>query len=84
MTEAEYKEKLIECLSFKKWQVVADAVALLNNMNCNVEIIMREVKAERKAIINMLHSNSSNKQKLDFVKSFAEDWEERRNENANG
>ena len=74
MTEAEYKEKLIECVSYKKWQVVADAVNLLNNMAYNYEAVIKEVRAERQAIVKMLKSNVSNKQKLDFVKSFAEDW----------
>ena len=74
MTEAEYKEKLIECVSYKKWQVVTDAVNLLTNIAYNYEAAMREVQAERQAIIKMLNSNVSNKQKLDFVKSFAEDW----------
>ena len=74
MTEAEYKEKLIECVSYKKWQVVADAVNLLNNMAYNYEAVIKEVRAERQAIVKMLNSNVSNKQKLDFVKSFAEDW----------
>ena len=75
MTEAEYEEKLIECVSYKKWQVVADAVNLLNNMAYNYEAVIKEVRAERQAIVKMLNSNISNKQKLDFVKSFAEDWE---------
>ena len=75
MTEAEYKEKLIECVSYKKWQVVADAVNLLNNMAYNYEAVIKEVRAERQAIVKMLNSNVSNKQKLDFVKSFAEAWE---------
>ena len=75
MTEAEYEEKLIECVSYKKWQVVADAVNLLNNMAYNYEAVIKEVWAERQAIVKMLNSNVSNKQKLDFVKSFAEDWE---------
>lgn len=74
MTEREYQEKLAECIAYKKWQVVVDAVSLLNNMNDNFETMIREFIAERKSIIKMLESNVSNKQKLDFVKSFAEDW----------
>lgn len=74
MTEFEYQEALTNCIAFKKWQVVTDAVSLLNNMNDNFETMIREFIAERKSIIKMLESNVSNKQKLDFVKSFAEDW----------
>ena len=77
MTESEYKEKLIECLNYKRWQVVADAVTVLNNLAYNYEAVIREVQVEHQAIIKMLNSNVSNKQKLDFVKSFAEDWQER-------
>ena len=74
MTEFEYQEKLMECLAYKKWQVVSDAVGMLNNMNYNFEAILGEMRAERQAIIKMLDSDVSNKQKLDFVKSFAKDW----------
>ena len=80
MTEQEYREKLAECIAYKKWQVVADAVSLLNNMNDNFETMIREFIAERKSIIKMLDSDVSNKQKLDFVKSFAEDWKGTKNE----
>ena len=69
MDELEYQEKLMECVAFKKWQVVTDAVSLLSNMNYNFEAMMAEVKAERKAIIKMLESDISNKQKLDFINS---------------
>lgn len=72
MTEAEYKEKLIECVSYKKWQVVADAVNLLNIMNDNYEAIISEFKSDRRAIIKALESDMSNKRKLDFIKSFVE------------
>lgn len=74
MTEFEYQEKLMECLAYKKWQVVNDAVDMLNNMNYNFEAVLREMKAERQAIIKMLDSDASNKQKLRFIESFAEDW----------
>lgn len=74
MTEFEYQEKLIECLAYKKWQVVNDAVDMLNNMNYNFEAVLGEMKAERQAIIKMLDSDASNKQKLRFIESFAEDW----------
>ena len=72
MTEQEYQEKLTECIAYKKWQVIADAVSLLNNMHDNFEAIINECKAERKAIIKALESNMSNKRKLDFIKSFVE------------
>lgn len=75
MTESEYQEALMKCIAFKKWQVVTDAVTLLNTMNYNFKTILREVKAERQAIIKMLQSDASNKKKLDFIKSFAEGWE---------
>jgi predicted transcriptional regulator YheO len=74
MTEFEYQEKLMDCLTYKKWQVVNDAVDMLNNMNCNYEVVLSEIRAERQAIITMLDSDASNKQKLHFVESFAEDW----------
>ena len=74
MTEFEYQEKLMACLAYKKWQVVNDAVDMLNNMNYNFEALLGEVRAERQAIIKMLDSDVSNKQKLNFVKSFADDW----------
>ena len=77
MTEFEYKEKLMACLAYKKWQVVNDAVNMLNNMNYNFEAVLGEVKAERQAIIKMLDSDASNKQKLHFIKSFAEDWRQK-------
>lgn len=69
MDELEYQEKLMECVAFKKWQVITDAALLLNNMNHNFEAVIAEIKAERKAIIKMLESNISNKQKLDFINS---------------
>lgn len=75
MSESEYQEALMKCIAFKKWQVVADAVSFLNNMNYNLEAIIRELRAEQRAIVKMLQSDASNKQKLDFIKSFAEDWE---------
>lgn len=74
MTEFEYQEKLMECLAFKEWQVVTDAVAMLNNLNRNYKTVLGEVKAERQAIIKMIDSDVSNKQKLAFVESFANDW----------
>lgn len=74
MTEFEYQEKLMECLAYKKWQVVNDAVDMLNNMNYNFEAVLGEMRAERQAIIKMLDSDVSNKQKLRFIESFAEDW----------
>lgn len=74
MTEFEYQEKLTECLAYKKWQVVSDAVDMLNNMNYNYEVVLSELRAERQAIIKMLDSDVSNKQKLHFIESFAEDW----------
>ena len=74
MTEFEYQEKLMACLAYKKWQVVNDAVDMLNNMNYNFEAVLGEMRAERQAIIKMLDSDASNKQKLHFIKSFAEDW----------
>lgn len=74
MTEFEYQEKLMECLAYKKWQVVNDAVDMLNNMNYNFEAVIGEMRAERQAIIKMLDSDVSNKQKLNFIESFAEDW----------
>lgn len=74
MTEFEYQEKLAECLAFKKWQVVTDAIAMLNNLTYNFEAVLSEIKAERQAIIKMLDSEASNKQKLNFVESFAKDW----------
>lgn len=74
MTEFEYQEKLLECVAYKKWQVVTDAVTLLNNMNYNFEAIIGEFRAERQAIVKMIDSDVSNKQKLDFIKSFAKDW----------
>lgn len=83
MDDFEYKEALTKCIASRKWQVVVDAVVLLNNMNCNFEALLREVKAERQAIIKMLQSDASNKQKLDFVKSFAKDWG-LKGENENG
>ena len=80
MTEFEYREKLAECIAFKDWQVVTDAVTMLNTMNYNFKTLLREVKAEQQAIIKMLQSDASNKQKLDFVKSFAEDWRRKKEE----
>ena len=74
MTEAEYNEKLSECITFKKWQVIVDAAKALIILDNNYDVIFNEVRAERQAIVKMLNSNVSNKQKLDFVKSFAEDW----------
>lgn len=74
MTEFEYQEKLIECLAYKKWQVVNDAIDMLNNMHYNYEVILSEMRAERQAIIRMLDSDVSNKQKLHFIESFADDW----------
>ena len=74
MTEFEYQKKLTECLAYKKWQVINDAVDMLNNMNYNYEAVLREVRAERQAIVKMLDSDVSNKQKLHFIESFAEDW----------
>ena len=64
----------MECLAYKKWQVVNDAVDMLNNINYNFEAILSEIRAERQAIIKMLDSDVSNKQKLHFIESFAEDW----------
>ena len=64
----------MECLAYKKWQVVNDAVDMLNNMNYNFEAVLGEMRAERQAIIKMLDSDVSNKQKLHFIESFAEDW----------
>lgn len=72
--EIEYREKLIDCIMYKKWDVISDAVSMLNNMNHNYEVAISEVRAERQAIIRMLDSDVSNKQKLEFVKSFADDW----------
>ena len=80
MSEFEYQEKLMECLAYKKWQVVNDAVDMLNNMNYNYEAILGEMRAERQAIIKMLDSDVSNKQKLHFIESFAEDWRRKRSE----
>ena len=80
MTEFEYQEKLMECLAYKKWQVVNDAVDMLNNMNYNFEAVLGEMRAERQAIIKMLDSDASNKQKLNFIESFAEDWRRKRSE----
>ena len=80
MTEFEYQEKLLECVAYKKWQVVTDAVTLLNNMNYNFEAIIGEFRAERQAIIKMLDSDVSNKQKLNFIESFADDWKGKRSE----
>ena len=74
MTEFEYQEKVMECLAYKKWQVVNDAVDMLNNMNYNYEAVISEMRAERQAIIKMIDSDVSNKQKLAFVESFANDW----------
>lgn len=74
MNEFEYQKKLMECLAYKKWQVVNDAVDLLNNMNYNYEAVIGEMRAERQAIIKMLDSDASNKQKLHFIELFAEDW----------
>ena len=74
MTEFEYQEKLMECLAYKKWNVVNDAVDMLNNMNYNFEAVLGEMRAERQAIIKMLDSDVSNKQKLNFIESFAEAW----------
>ena len=75
MTEAEYKEKLSECIAFKKWQVVVDAAKALIILDNNYDVIFNEVRAERQAIVKMLQRNDiGNKQKLDFIKSFAEDW----------
>lgn len=74
MTEFEYQEKLMECLAYKDWQMVNDAISMLNNMNHNYRVVLSEMKAEQKAIIKMLDSDASNKKKLDFVKSFADDW----------
>ena len=74
MTEFEYQEKLTECLAYKEWQVVNDAVAMLNNLNHNYKAVLGEVRAERQAIIKMLDSDASKKQKLEFVESFADDW----------
>lgn len=78
MTEFEYQEKLMECLAYKKWQVVNDAVDMLNNMNYNFEAVIGEMRAERQAIIKMLDSDASNKQKLNFIESFADDWKRKR------
>lgn len=78
MTEFEYQEKLMECLAYKKWQVINDAVDMLNNMNCNYEAALSEIRAERQAIIKMLDSDVSNKQKLNFIESFADDWKRKR------
>ena len=64
----------MDCLAYKKWQVVNDAVDMLNNMNYNFEAVIGEMRAERQAIIKMLDSDVSNKQKLHFIESFAEDW----------
>ena len=74
MTEFEYQEKLMACLAYKKWQVVSDAVGMLNNMNYNFEAVLGEMRAERQAIVKMLDSDASNKQKLRFIESLAEDW----------
>ena len=74
MTEFEYQEKLMECIAFKDWQVVTDAVSMLNNLNHNYRAVIREVIAERQAIIKMLDSDVSKRQKLEFVESFANDW----------
>jgi len=74
MTEFEYQEKLTACLAYKKWQVVNDAVDMLNNMNYNFEAVISELRAERRAIIKMLDSDATNKQKLNFIESFADDW----------
>lgn len=81
MTEFEYQEKLMACLAYKKWQVVNDAVDMLNNMNYNYEVVISEMRAERQAIIKMLDSDVSKKQKLEFVESFAEDWRRKDNRN---
>ena len=78
MTEFEYQEKLMACLAYKKWQVVNDAVDMLNNMNYNYEVVISEMRAERQAIIKMLDSDVSNKQKLHFIESFADDWKPKR------
>lgn len=78
MTEFEYQEKLMACLAYKKWQVVNDAVDMLNNLNYNFEVILGEMRAERQAIIKMLDSDASNKQKLQFIESFADDWKQKR------
>ena len=78
MKEFEYQEKLMECLAYKKWQVVNDAVDMLNNMNYNYEAVISEIRAERQAIIKMLDSDVSNKQKLNFIESFADDWKRKR------
>ena len=80
MTEFEYQEKLMACLAYKKWQVVSDAVDMLNNMNYNFEAVLGEMRAERQAIIKMLDSDVSNKQKLNFIESFADDWKRKRSE----
>ena len=74
MTEFEYQEKLMECLAYKKWQVINDAVDMLNNLNYNYEAVLNGIRAERQAIIKMLDSDVSNKQKLHFIESFANDW----------
>ena len=73
-TEFEYQKMLTECIEFKNWQVVTDAITLLNTMNYNYKALLVEVKAEWQTIIKMLQSDASDKQKLDFVKSFAKDW----------
>ena len=78
MTEFEYQEKLMECLAFKDWQVVTDAISMLNNLNHNYKVVLGEVNAERQAIIKMLDSDVSNKQKLQFIESFADDWKRKR------
>lgn len=80
MSEFEYQEKLMECLAYKKWQVVNDAVDMLNNLNYNYEAVIGEMRAERQAIIKMLDSDVSNKQKLHFIESFADDWKRKRSE----
>ena len=49
-------------------------------MNYNFEAILGEMRAERQAIIKMLDSDVSNKQKLHFIESFADDWKRKRSE----
>lgn len=47
MTEFEYQEKLMECLAYKKWQVINDAVDMLNKLNYNYEAVLNGIRAER-------------------------------------
>ena len=74
MSEFEYEQKLMECILYKRHKVMEDVARMLATYHANCETLISEYRAEHQTIIKMLDSDASNKKKLDFVKSFADDW----------